>query len=103
MICTSSLVFSSASMTINSENRSSAAPHIPALIGHETKDGQCGLRIRPIVKKRNGLRSVVATVALMLLAMGAFAQAPPPFTFPTYVPVGTTSAPITVTVGSQGA
>jgi hypothetical protein len=40
-------------------------------------------------------------LALLLFATGALAQSPSPLTFSTWQPVGTTSAPVAVTVGSK--
>lgn len=44
----------------------------------------------------------LAIPAILLLAAHGFAQGVPPLTFPTWIPVGTTSAAITVTVVSNG-
>jgi sugar lactone lactonase YvrE len=48
-------------------------------------------------------RWVLWILAFLLLTTRAFAQSPPPLTFPTWQPVGSTSAPAVVTVGSKSA
>jgi large repetitive protein len=100
---TSSLALTSVSLVVNSENPLGPPPCVSASTGEETRATRQGLRAHSVKGTSGGLRWLIATAPL-LLGAGGFAQSPPPpLTFPTWVPVGTTSAPVSITVGSQRA
>jgi large repetitive protein len=101
---TSSLAFSAPSRVVNSENPLGPLPGISASPGQEGRASLHELRAHSVKRTSGGRRWWIATASFLLFAMGGFAQSPPPpFTFPAWVPVGTTSAPVSITVGSQGA
>lgn len=103
MIRTSSLVISSASRVTNSEVSLPATPYTPAVSGRRASTR---LRWNRSEVKKNkqigGKWWAVGMLAFLLVGANAFTQAPP-LTFPTWQPVGSTSAPTAVTVVSKTA
>ena len=101
---TSSLAFPAASQVVSSENFSAPLPGPKTSTVQEAIASLRGLRAHSLKRTSRDRRWLIATAPLLLLGMGGFAQSPPPpLTFPTWVPVGTTSAPVSMVVSSQSA
>ncbi len=101
MIRTSTLVSSTFFRATNSDIAFTAAWFGRSAGGHQ-EDVARRLSLNSRKKKDVGANPwVLCLLAFLLIAPQAFAQSPPPLTFATWQPVGTTSGPVVVTVGSK--